>query len=88
VFEVRTPRRWGAGSDERRMIFDTDQYTGKTDSFVELKTSLSIRGPHDEAKFEKYDFPSLFDRSIDLFDDLTAENCSSSTSSRFFWVSR
>ena len=44
--------------------FDTDRYTGKTDSFVELKTSLSIRGPHDEAKFEKYDFPKPF-QSID-----------------------
>ncbi|PBK75857.1 RAI1-domain-containing protein [Armillaria solidipes] len=30
-----------------------DRYTGTTDSFVELKTSLTIRGPHDEAKFEK-----------------------------------
>lgn len=29
------------------------KYTGNTDNFVELKTSLSIRGPHDEAKFEK-----------------------------------
>jgi hypothetical protein len=30
------------------------RYTGKTDSFVELKTSLVIRGPHDEGRFEKY----------------------------------
>jgi hypothetical protein len=30
-----------------------DRYSGKTDSFVELKTSLSIRGPQDETKFEK-----------------------------------
>lgn len=29
------------------------RYTGKTDSFVELKTSLVIRGPHDEGRFEK-----------------------------------
>ncbi|KAF9466626.1 RAI1 like PD-XK nuclease-domain-containing protein [Collybia nuda] len=29
------------------------KYTGQTDTFVELKTSLTIRGPHDEAKFEK-----------------------------------
>ncbi|KAL6301977.1 RAI1-domain-containing protein [Sparassis latifolia] len=28
-------------------------FTGKTDTFVELKTSLAIRGPQDEAKFEK-----------------------------------
>lgn len=30
------------------------KYTGQTDTFVELKTSLAIRGPHDESKFEKY----------------------------------
>ncbi|EGN99498.1 hypothetical protein SERLA73DRAFT_90841 [Serpula lacrymans var. lacrymans S7.3] len=30
-----------------------EKYTGRPDTFVELKTSLSIRGPHDEAKFEK-----------------------------------
>ncbi|KAJ7476012.1 RAI1 like PD-XK nuclease-domain-containing protein [Mycena latifolia] len=29
------------------------KYTGKTDTFVELKTSLAIRSPHDEVKFEK-----------------------------------
>ncbi|OAX41436.1 RAI1-domain-containing protein [Rhizopogon vinicolor AM-OR11-026] len=29
------------------------KYAGNTDNFVELKTSLSIRGPHDESKFEK-----------------------------------
>jgi len=29
------------------------KYTGQTDAFVELKTSLAIRGPHDEEKFEK-----------------------------------
>ncbi|KAJ7761958.1 RAI1 like PD-XK nuclease-domain-containing protein [Mycena maculata] len=29
------------------------KYTGTTETFVELKTSLVIRGPHDEAKFEK-----------------------------------
>lgn len=29
------------------------KYTGATDTFVELKTSLVIRGPHDEVKFEK-----------------------------------
>lgn len=29
------------------------RYTGTTDSFVELKTSLTIRGRHDEARFEK-----------------------------------
>lgn len=28
-------------------------YTGNTDNFVELKTSLSIRGAQDEARFEK-----------------------------------
>ncbi|KAF9446833.1 RAI1-domain-containing protein [Macrolepiota fuliginosa MF-IS2] len=28
-------------------------YTGQPDTFVELKTSLTIRGPHDEARFEK-----------------------------------
>ncbi|CAK5269683.1 unnamed protein product [Mycena citricolor] len=30
-----------------------DKYTGKTDTFVELKTSISIRGAQDEARFEK-----------------------------------
>ncbi|KAF8071791.1 RAI1 like PD-XK nuclease-domain-containing protein [Lyophyllum atratum] len=29
------------------------KYTHQTDTFVELKTSLVIRGPYDEAKFEK-----------------------------------
>ncbi|KJA19867.1 hypothetical protein HYPSUDRAFT_104734, partial [Hypholoma sublateritium FD-334 SS-4] len=29
------------------------RYTGQTDTFVELKTSLAIRGRHDEAKFER-----------------------------------
>ncbi|EMD33871.1 hypothetical protein CERSUDRAFT_97807 [Gelatoporia subvermispora B] len=30
-----------------------DKFSGQTASFVELKTSLAIRGPQDEAKFEK-----------------------------------
>ena len=30
-----------------------DRFDGSTDSFVELKTSLAIRGPQDEARFEK-----------------------------------
>jgi len=34
----------------------TGKYTGQTDTFVELKTSLSIRGQHDETKFERYDW--------------------------------
>jgi len=29
-------------------------FDGQTDTFVELKTSMAIRGPRDEAKFEKY----------------------------------
>ncbi|KAF9563218.1 RAI1-domain-containing protein [Agrocybe pediades] len=29
------------------------KYTGQTDTFVELKTSLAIRGQHDETKFER-----------------------------------
>lgn len=29
------------------------RYTGKTNNFVELKTSLTIRGASDEARFEK-----------------------------------
>lgn len=29
------------------------KFTGKTDAFVELKTSMSIQGPRDEARFEK-----------------------------------
>ncbi|OBZ71856.1 Decapping nuclease RAI1 [Grifola frondosa] len=30
-----------------------DKFTGQTDNLVELKTSMSIRGPQDEARFEK-----------------------------------
>ncbi|KAH9921552.1 RAI1-domain-containing protein [Epithele typhae] len=30
-----------------------DRFKGQTDTFVELKTSMSIRGPEDEARFEK-----------------------------------
>ncbi|KAF5359530.1 hypothetical protein D9756_003498 [Leucocoprinus leucothites] len=30
-----------------------EKYTGQPDTFVELKTSLTIRGAHDEARFEK-----------------------------------
>jgi hypothetical protein len=54
------------------------KYTGQPDTFVELKTSLTIRGPHDEAKFEKY-----VDGNIDFFlanlllIAFTSENCSS-----------
>jgi RAT1-interacting protein len=29
------------------------KYTGKTDTFVELKTSLVIRGHYDNVKFER-----------------------------------
>lgn len=29
------------------------RYIGNTDTFVELKTSMVIRGPQDEARFEK-----------------------------------
>ncbi|KAG6919167.1 hypothetical protein DXG01_008465 [Tephrocybe rancida] len=32
-----------------------ERYTHHTDTFVELKTSLVIRGAHDEARFEKYE---------------------------------
>jgi hypothetical protein len=35
------------------------RFDGKTDSFVELKTSMTIRGPHDEARFERYVCVSL-----------------------------
>lgn len=34
------------------------KYTGQTDTFVELKTSLSIRGQRDESNFERYDWTS------------------------------
>ncbi|KAI0925659.1 hypothetical protein AcV5_008337 [Taiwanofungus camphoratus] len=30
-----------------------DKFVGETNTFVELKTSLQIRGPHDEANFER-----------------------------------
>jgi len=36
----------------------TGRYTGRTDTFVELKTSLVIRNARDEANFEKYVVPS------------------------------
>jgi hypothetical protein len=32
----------------------TGWYDGQTDTFVELKTSMNIRNPADEARFEKY----------------------------------
>jgi RAT1-interacting protein len=40
-------------SIDRETSFVAGKYAGNTDNFVELKTSLSIRGPQDEAKFEK-----------------------------------
>ena len=30
-----------------------ERFRGRTDDFVELKTSLAIRGPYDETKFER-----------------------------------
>ncbi|KAI0267639.1 RAI1 like PD-XK nuclease-domain-containing protein [Gloeopeniophorella convolvens] len=30
-----------------------DRYTGRNDTMIELKTSMNIRGPQDEARFEK-----------------------------------
>ena len=30
-----------------------ERFDGKTATFVELKTSMSIRGPEDETRFEK-----------------------------------
>lgn len=38
---------WRAGSST------ADNYSGNTDNFVELKTSLTIRNASDEARFEK-----------------------------------
>ena len=35
------------------VLYSVGNYTGKPDRFVELKTSLNIRGPQDEVKFEK-----------------------------------
>lgn len=35
------------------LISFADKFTGQPDTFVELKTSLVIRGPQDEARFEK-----------------------------------
>lgn len=29
-------------------------YSGRNDNLVELKTSMNIRGPQDEARFEKW----------------------------------
>lgn len=34
-------------------LMDTDRYTGQPDTFVELKTSLVIRGGEDRLRFEK-----------------------------------
>lgn len=38
---------------EEAYVNVSDKFTGGTNSLVELKTSLTIRGPHDEARFEK-----------------------------------
>lgn len=42
-------------------MVDLDKHLGRpdlgTDAFVELKTSMVIRGPQDEARFEKCVFP-------------------------------
>lgn len=35
------------------IYLDEDRYLGQPDTFVELKTSMSIRNNWDEAKFEK-----------------------------------
>lgn len=51
--EVTCLRCIGAQSP---LIFCADKYTGQPDTFVELKTSLAIRGDHDSEKFEKYGF--------------------------------
>lgn len=45
-------------------IYLIGKYTGQTDTFVELKTSLAIRGFHDEAKFEKYVNVPMFRESL------------------------
>lgn len=34
-------------------LLSKDRYSGQPDTFVELKTSMSIRGPADEQRFEK-----------------------------------
>ncbi len=39
---------------ESWFICITDRFDGNTDTFVELKTSLTIRDPRDEARFEKF----------------------------------
>ena len=39
---------------QRQIVGGTGKYSGNTANFVELKTSLTIRGPADETKFEKY----------------------------------
>ena len=44
-----------ADAPQSRLMFCVDKYTGQTDTFVELKTSLVIRGQQDSEKFEKYD---------------------------------
>lgn len=36
-----------------RLICNSDRFDGSTDRFVELKTSLTIRDPRAEARFEK-----------------------------------
>jgi len=44
----------------QRQTAHTGKYSGNTANFVELKTSLTIRGPVDEARFEKCASTSLF----------------------------
>ena len=45
---------------QRQTVGDTGKYSGNTANFVELKTSLTIRGSADETKFEKYASTRLF----------------------------
>lgn len=47
-------------------IGNTGKYSGNTANFVELKTSLTIRGPADETKFEKYALTDLLHNQLNL----------------------
>lgn len=61
------------------------RYTGQPDTFVELKTSLALRGPHDEPRFEKCVENSTDPGMHRSFCGET-ENYSSSISSLSYWV--
>jgi hypothetical protein len=60
VFAVCSANQAFLSRTQRQTVCDTGKYSGNTANFVELKTSLTIRGSADETKFEKYASAHLF----------------------------